>query len=161
MAAYYSSVPGSMWITLLNLSGEVPLSDYQTSGAIIVGTLSVTACAIFAIPVGALGSGFEEVISAMKDDSADGNAEETTVLRGGEAGGPDGTKYGAIPTKQPEKDPDALSEEDDPINYDAMTEVQRIVVGYGEKGAQFQRASLFATLFAVAPGNHLHMSVCQ
>ena len=40
-----------MWITLLNLSGEVPLSDYQTSGAIIVGTLSVTACAIFAIPV--------------------------------------------------------------------------------------------------------------
>ena len=31
-----------------------------------------------------------------------------------------------------------------------MTEVQRIVVGYGEKGAQFQRASLFATLFAVA-----------
>ena len=72
-----------MWITLLNLSGEVPLSDYQTSGAIIVGTLSVTACAIFAIPVGALGSGFEEVISAMKDDSADGDAEETIALRGG------------------------------------------------------------------------------
>ena len=50
MAAYYASVPGSMWITLLNLSGEVPLSDYQTSGAIIVGALSVSACAIFAIP---------------------------------------------------------------------------------------------------------------
>lgn len=148
MAAYYSSVPASMWITLLNLSGEVPLSDYQTSGAIIVGTLSVTACAIFAIPVGALGSGFEEVIGAMKDEGSDGSAEEHTALTGGEAGGPE-AKYGAIPTKQPDKDPDALSEEDDPVNFDAMTEAQRTVVGYGEKGAYFQKVSLFATLFAV------------
>lgn len=151
MAAYYASVPGSMWITLLNLSGEVPLSDYQTSGAIIVGSLSVSACAIFAIPVGALGSGFEEVISAMKDESAEGSAEENKVLTSGAGGGADGTKYGAIPTKQPaEKDPDALSEEDDPINYDAMTEAQRIVVGHGDQGVYFQKISLSATLFAVA-----------
>lgn len=139
MAAYYSSVPASMWITLLNLSGEVPLSDYQTSGAIIVGTLSVSACAIFAIPVGALGSGFEEVISAISGDGdEEGDASETQPIQGDKE-----IKYGSIPKKE------IVDEVDEQISFEDMTPAQRVVDGQGPHGSIFTKVSLGATLFAV------------
>jgi hypothetical protein len=141
MAAYYSSVPASMWITLLNLSGEVPLSDYQTSGAVIVGALSVSACAIFAIPVGALGSGFEEVISAISggDEEGEGDASEMQPIQGADGE----IKYGSIPKKEIDV------EEDEQISFEEMSPSQRIVAGQGQYGGMFMKLSLGATLFAV------------
>lgn len=34
---YYSTIPNSMWITLLNLSGECPLAYYSSLGKVVVG----------------------------------------------------------------------------------------------------------------------------
>ena len=47
MANYYKTVPHSMWITLLNLSGECPLAHYSAFGKIILGFIGVFATAIF------------------------------------------------------------------------------------------------------------------
>eukprot|EP00606_Chrysophyceae_sp_TOSAG23-5_P001248 GSChrysophyteH2.ASY1.ANO1.921.1 assembled CDS len=129
MNKYYDSVPMAMWVTLLNLSGEVPLCDYTTVGSIIVGALSISACAIFAIPVGALGSGFEAVISEItSEQEAHENAEEenpllpvTNPAAAGTGGGTEMTKYGA-----------------------------RLVEGRGPRGERFMLISLIATLFAVS-----------
>jgi hypothetical protein len=52
MRRHYRSVPKSMWITLLNLSGEAPLCKYQWGGRIVSALVSLFATAFFAIPVG-------------------------------------------------------------------------------------------------------------
>eukprot|EP00605_Chrysophyceae_sp_TOSAG23-4_P002983 GSChrysophyteH1.ASY1.ANO1.3286.1 assembled CDS len=119
MSKYYSSVPRAMWVTLLNLSGEAPLSDYTTLGSIIVGTLSITACAIFAIPVGALGSGFEAVISEI-------TSEQETA----------------------ETNPESELKNDEELEP-SLTPLQRLVDGHGPRGMRFMVLSLAATLFAV------------
>ena len=67
MANYYKSVPDAMWITLLNLSGECPLAHYSVLGKIILGFIGVFATAIFGVPIGLLGAGFEELISDEDD----------------------------------------------------------------------------------------------
>lgn len=43
IASNYSTVPNSMWITLLNLSGESPLSQYSAWGKIITAVLGLVA----------------------------------------------------------------------------------------------------------------------
>jgi len=43
MAENYKSVPHSMWITLLNLSGESPLCQYSQAGKIATGILGLFA----------------------------------------------------------------------------------------------------------------------
>jgi heme/copper-type cytochrome/quinol oxidase subunit 4 len=43
MAANYKSVPDSMWMTLLNLSGESPLSQYSAAGKVVTGILGLFA----------------------------------------------------------------------------------------------------------------------
>jgi hypothetical protein len=43
MAANYKTVPHSMWITLLNLSGESPLSQYSAAGKVVTGLLGLFA----------------------------------------------------------------------------------------------------------------------
>ena len=68
MAANYNSVPQSMWMTLLNLSGEAPLAQYSVWGKIATGILGLFATAIFGIPVGILGGGFEEVVEEETED---------------------------------------------------------------------------------------------
>lgn len=50
MQAYYNTIPNSMWITLLNLSGECPLAHYSNVGKVIQGFLGLFATAIFGIP---------------------------------------------------------------------------------------------------------------
>jgi hypothetical protein len=52
MRRHYRSVPRSMWITLLNLSGEAPLCKYQWGGRIVSALVGLFATAFFAIPVG-------------------------------------------------------------------------------------------------------------
>ena len=76
MAENYSTVPNSMWMTLLNLSGEAPLAQYSVWGKIATGFLGLFATALFGIPIGILGAGFEEVI----DEETEDEDRETTNL---------------------------------------------------------------------------------
>ena len=57
MREYYNSVPNSMWMTLLNLSGEAPLCHYSLPGKCIVGIMGIFATGFFGIPIGLLGAG--------------------------------------------------------------------------------------------------------
>lgn len=75
MASNYSTVPNSMWVTLLNLSGESPLAQYSGAGKVATGILGLFATGIFGIPIGVLGAGFEEVVSDENED----NEEELNV----------------------------------------------------------------------------------
>jgi len=68
MASNYNSVPNSMWMTLLNLSGEAPLAQYSLVGKIATGILGLFATAIFGIPIGILGGGFEAVVEEETED---------------------------------------------------------------------------------------------
>lgn len=70
---YYGSIPASMWITLLNLTGEVPLCDYTPWGKVVSGIMGVVAVGSFAIPIGILGAGFEDWVSSryQADDKED------------------------------------------------------------------------------------------
>lgn len=43
MASNYNTVPNSMWVTLLNLSGESPLSQYSKAGKVATGILGLFA----------------------------------------------------------------------------------------------------------------------
>jgi Ion transport protein len=68
MASNYSTVPNAMWLTLLNLSGESPLSEYSMAGKVATGLLGLCATGIFGIPIGVLGAGFEEVVEQENED---------------------------------------------------------------------------------------------
>ncbi|KAL3803353.1 hypothetical protein HJC23_009317 [Cyclotella cryptica] len=74
MANHYKTVPNAMWITLLNLSGECPLAYYSSVGKIIVGIIGLFATAIFGVPIGVLGAGFEEIVTSQNEDAPDGEA---------------------------------------------------------------------------------------
>jgi len=147
MRKYYSSVPTAMWMTLLNLSGEAPLCDYTLPGRIIVGFLSIVAVAIFGIPVGALGSGFEDVISelASGEDEEEGEGGESEPLVGG--GKQSYHTLSTIPTiaeKQAES-----AELENVVEGNEPGALQRIVAGRGPQGRYFMAVSVLATLFAV------------
>jgi hypothetical protein len=68
MASNYSTIPNAMWMTLLNLSGEAPLCQYSVPGKVATGLLGLFATAVFGIPIGILGAGFEEVIGDENQD---------------------------------------------------------------------------------------------
>jgi Ion transport protein len=72
MASNYKTMPDSLWMTLLNLSGESPLAQYSVWGKVVTGLLGLFATAIFGIPIGILGAGFEELV---QEENAD-NEEE-------------------------------------------------------------------------------------
>jgi hypothetical protein len=78
MASNYNTVPNSMWMTLLNLSGEAPLCQYSVWGKVVTGILGLFATGIFGIPIGILGAGFEEVVEEENED----NKEELAVAAG-------------------------------------------------------------------------------
>lgn len=77
MANYYKTVPQSMWITLLNLSGECPLAHYSAFGKVILGFIGVFATAIFGVPIGLLGAGFEELVTEEDDEEDDASSPIT------------------------------------------------------------------------------------
>jgi len=70
----YESIPMASYYALLNLFGEFPLMENHSVGGKIVGTITaVVAVAVFALPVGIIGNGFENVIEekrAHEDDDA-------------------------------------------------------------------------------------------
>lgn len=71
MSSNYKTVPDAMWITLLNLSGEAPLSQYTLAGKVATGILGLFATAIFGIPIGLLGAGFEEVVATENEENTE------------------------------------------------------------------------------------------
>ncbi|KAL7427606.1 hypothetical protein ACHAXM_000928 [Skeletonema potamos] len=95
MANYYKTVPHSMWITLLNLSGECPLAHYSGLGKIILGIIGVFATAIFGVPIGLLGAGFEELVTESENDASSGEANvvSTTPLSAATGAGLQKTCY--------------------------------------------------------------------
>ncbi|KAL7547165.1 hypothetical protein ACHAWF_010484 [Thalassiosira exigua] len=76
MSMYYKTIPDAMWITLLNLSGECPLAHYSNVGKVVVGIIGVFATAVFGVPIGLLGAGFEELVTSENADTPD---EEVNV----------------------------------------------------------------------------------
>eukprot|EP00397_Hematodinium_sp_SG-2012_P001397 GEMP01001399.1.p1 GENE.GEMP01001399.1~~GEMP01001399.1.p1 ORF type:complete len:1177 (+),score=258.16 GEMP01001399.1:112-3642(+) len=68
MRKYYTSVFTSMWMTLLNLTGESPLSDYSTVGRWITGIMGLVAVGFVTIPMGVLGNGFADWLDEGKED---------------------------------------------------------------------------------------------
>lgn len=88
MRKYYTSVFTSMWMTLLNLTGEAPLSDYSVWGRWISGTMGLIAVGVVTIPMGVLGNGFqdwldesEEAEDEQKPRKSDAKPESATTLK--------------------------------------------------------------------------------
>ncbi|GKY98976.1 hypothetical protein MPSEU_000853300 [Mayamaea pseudoterrestris] len=71
MASFYNTIPNSMWVTLLNLSGESPLAQYSAAGKVLTGIVGLFATAIFGIPIGVLGAGFQDVVAEENDDNTE------------------------------------------------------------------------------------------
>ena len=64
----FQSIPGAAFFTLLNLFGEFPLIDQHSVAGKFVGTLvAVVAVAVFAIPAGILGNGFEDLLARRRE----------------------------------------------------------------------------------------------
>jgi len=81
-ASYYNTVPRAMWVTLLNLSGESPLSNYSTAGKVITGIIGLFASGLFGIPIGVLGGGFEELADDEEEEGEIETDEDTTRSSG-------------------------------------------------------------------------------
>lgn len=83
---YRSIISSSFW-TLCELFGEFPLMDQHCAWGQVLGTITtVFAAAIFALPAGIFGSGFENEISKRREENkANGTAEIQADgrLRGG------------------------------------------------------------------------------
>jgi len=86
MAAYYTTIPTAMWMTLLNLSGEVPLPFYTTGGKVVVGIMGIFAVGFISVPIGALASGFQEIQSAREvkgEETPDMQTDERDIVEEG------------------------------------------------------------------------------
>lgn len=70
MASHYSSVSTSMWVTLLNLSGEAPLCEYTTAGKFISALMGLIGVGFVTIPMGVLGSGFQDLLEQEEEATA-------------------------------------------------------------------------------------------
>lgn len=76
MSKYYNSVFTSMWMTLLNLTGEVPVCQYTPWGKVLSGFMGLFGVGFVSIPMGLLGGGFEEKVEDMPDKDGDGLDDE-------------------------------------------------------------------------------------
>lgn len=81
IANYYKTIPHAMWITLLNLSGECPLAHYSLLGKIMMGIIGLFATAIFGVPIGILGAGFEQKIADKEDESIEDEDDSVEPIR--------------------------------------------------------------------------------
>lgn len=63
------------------LTGEFPVSNFSGSGKLVTGILAFFAVAIFAIPIGVIGSGFVEALKAR--EIRQGRGKNLELLDGG------------------------------------------------------------------------------
>lgn len=68
---YYLTIPGSMWITMLNLSGECPLAYYTPPGMVIQIFIGIFAVGVVGIPIGILGAGFQQYVEDKHEETPD------------------------------------------------------------------------------------------
>jgi len=179
MRQYYTSIPTAMWITLLNLSGEAPLADYTLVGRFVVGFLSIVAVAVFAVPVGAIGSAFEEIIgelgkldhddSRLEMDHAESHRENVNEI---DSGTYELTKLTTITNESSHHSYGTLSETQQLLptsissiqshhgqhasrtvtsisTFPPLAFLQHLAFGNGNLGFTFSMLSILATLFAV------------
>ncbi len=99
----FRSIPSAAYYTLLNLFGEFPLVDQHSNwGRVIAVFTAVVAVAVFAIPTGVFGAGFESMIARRKDAEAaavDASAvaeDESPTARGGGGFDDDAWRTGLI-----------------------------------------------------------------
>jgi hypothetical protein len=76
MSRYYQNIPSSMWITLLNLSGECPLCDFTAAGKVITGCIGIFAVGLFGVPIGIFESGFVQWAKDMGEDLEDDDDDD-------------------------------------------------------------------------------------
>ncbi|CAM9445641.1 unnamed protein product [Discosporangium mesarthrocarpum] len=90
----FRSITSSSYFTLLNLFGEFPLiGQHNTAGKFISVFTAVVAVAVFAIPTGIFGAGFEEMIHLRKKAKLAEAAEAQALLEAsavGESAGGEG-----------------------------------------------------------------------
>ncbi|CAM9338942.1 unnamed protein product [Ectocarpus sp. 6 AP-2014] len=80
----YGSILSSSYFTLLNLFGEFPLMDnHSTAGRFIGVFTAVVAVAVFAIPTGIFGAGFEDMIQHRKQGKQQQEDEQAAAYAGG------------------------------------------------------------------------------
>lgn len=72
MKANYKSVPDSMWIALLMLAHQDPLTYYTALGKVVVACVGLFGVGLFGIPVGILGAGFHEWVLEHKSNKLAG-----------------------------------------------------------------------------------------
>ena len=82
IASYYDTIPNSMWITLLNLSGECPVDHYTMWGKLTMGVILIFATGLFGIPIGVLGAGFQELISRELEEVPEDPVDDINSLEG-------------------------------------------------------------------------------
>jgi hypothetical protein len=63
----FSSIPNAMFYTILFLGGEWAKADLTTLGRLVGFVLCIVGIAVFAVPVGILGAGFQELLEELKD----------------------------------------------------------------------------------------------
>ena len=65
----FQSIPGAMFFSMLNLFGEFPLIDDHSVGGKFVATFTaVLAVAVFGIPTGILGNGFDDLLARRRKE---------------------------------------------------------------------------------------------
>ncbi|OLP93137.1 hypothetical protein AK812_SmicGene25006 [Symbiodinium microadriaticum] len=82
----FHSIPAAMYYSLLNFFGEFPLADkHSLGGRFVGGFIQVMGAAVMAIPAGALGNAFSEVVekelSAKEQDLAGGVDDESVAAQ--------------------------------------------------------------------------------
>merc|ERR1719326_2248151 len=94
----FHSIPAAMYFSLVNFFGEFPLIDQHSTGGRFVGMfIQVVGTAVMAIPAGALGNAFGDILVDDDDDDGEGGDGE---------GGEGGDAAPADPAPAPEKAPD-------------------------------------------------------
>mmetsp|Transcript_30744 Transcript_30744/g.49535 ORF Transcript_30744/g.49535 Transcript_30744/m.49535 type:complete len:293 (-) Transcript_30744:39-917(-) len=72
----FHSIPAAMYFSLLNFGGEFPLIDqHSTGGRFVAMFIQVLGAGVMAIPAGALGSAFGDIVDGDDDDDDD-NADD-------------------------------------------------------------------------------------
>ncbi|CAN0104922.1 unnamed protein product, partial [Ectocarpus sp. 12 AP-2014] len=80
----YGSILSSSYFTLLNLFGEFPLMDNHSAAGRFIGVFTaVVAVAVFAIPTGIFGAGFEDMIQHRKQGKQQQEDEQAAAYAAG------------------------------------------------------------------------------
>ncbi len=102
----FQSIPGAMFFTLLNLFGEFPLIDqHSVAGKCVAVLVAVFAAAVFAIPAGILGNGFEDLLTRRREQKEEEAAAAKAEAAAGGGVGAGGSKRAEEEEEEEEEGP--------------------------------------------------------